>query len=82
MSSGKRHSIVIVDDHAMFRAGVRAELGDAVEVIAEAADVDEAVAAVLDQDPVGHHGVAGVGRHGDAVRRLVVGPVVAREPRG
>ncbi|HET6152145.1 MAG TPA: response regulator transcription factor [Marmoricola sp.] len=48
MASGAtRHSVVIVDDHAMFRAGVRAELGDAVEVLAEAADVDEAVAAVL-----------------------------------
>ena len=42
-----KHTVVIVDDHAMFRAGVRAELGDSVEVVAEAADVDEAVAAVL-----------------------------------
>src|SRR6478735_7854407 len=41
------HTVVIVDDHAMFRAGVRAELGDGVEVLAEAADVDQAVAAVL-----------------------------------
>src|SRR5689334_10579352 len=46
-----KHSVVIVDDHAMFRAGVRAELGDAVEVVAEAADVDEAVAAVLAGQP-------------------------------
>jgi DNA-binding NarL/FixJ family response regulator len=46
-----KHSVVIVDDHAMFRAGVRAELGDAVEVLAEAADVDEAVAAVLTHQP-------------------------------
>lgn len=46
-----RHTVVIVDDHAMFRAGVRAELGDAVEVIAEAADVDEAVAAVISGQP-------------------------------
>ena len=41
--------VVVVDDHAMFRGGVRAELaqaGDAIEVVAEAADVDEAVAAV------------------------------------
>ncbi|WP_395694064.1 LuxR C-terminal-related transcriptional regulator [Nocardioides sp.] len=46
-------SVVIVDDHAMFRRGVRAELESVgrgvVEVLAEAADVDEAVAAV------GHH---------------------------
>jgi DNA-binding NarL/FixJ family response regulator len=47
-------TVVVVDDHAMFRAGVRAELAharDAVEVVAEAADVDEAVAAVLAHRP-------------------------------
>jgi DNA-binding NarL/FixJ family response regulator len=47
--------VLIVDDHAMFRAGVRAELGSApgsrVEVVAEAADVDEAVAAVHRDHP-------------------------------
>lgn len=46
-----KHSVVIVDDHAMFRAGVRAELGDGVRVLAEAADVDQAVAAVLAEQP-------------------------------
>jgi DNA-binding NarL/FixJ family response regulator len=46
-----RHTVVLVDDHAMFRAGVRAELGDAVEVVGEAADVDEAVAAVIAGQP-------------------------------
>jgi DNA-binding NarL/FixJ family response regulator len=46
-----RHTVVIVDDHAMFRAGVRAELGDSVEVLAEAADVDEAVVAVITGQP-------------------------------
>ncbi len=40
-------SVVIVDDHALFRTGVRAELGGAVDVVAEAADVDAAVEAVL-----------------------------------
>ncbi len=44
-------SVVIVDDHAMFRSGVRSELGDAVDVLAEAADVDEAVAAVVAHRP-------------------------------
>ena len=43
--------VVVVDDHAMFRAGVRAELGSAVEVVAEAADVDEAVAAITREVP-------------------------------
>ncbi|WP_157371622.1 response regulator transcription factor [Angustibacter sp. Root456] len=35
----------------MFRSGVRAELGDAVDVVAEADDVDSAVAAVLREQP-------------------------------
>jgi DNA-binding NarL/FixJ family response regulator len=46
-----RQRVVLVDDHAMFRSGVRAEIGDAVDVVAEAADVDEAVAAVLAHQP-------------------------------
>ena len=44
-----RRSVVIVDDHAMFRTGVRSELSahpDKVDILAEAADVDEAVQAV------------------------------------
>jgi DNA-binding NarL/FixJ family response regulator len=43
--------VLIVDDHAMFRAGVRSELGSAVEVVGEAADVDQAIAAVVDLHP-------------------------------
>ena len=44
-------TVVLVDDHRMFRAGVRAEIGEIVNVAAEAADVDEAVAAVLTHQP-------------------------------
>lgn len=48
-------TIVIVDDHAMFRRGVRAELESVgrgvVDILAEAADVDEAVAAVTARRP-------------------------------
>ena len=36
MSTGRDPRVFLVDDHAMFRAGVRAELGDAVEVVGEA----------------------------------------------
>jgi DNA-binding NarL/FixJ family response regulator len=43
--------VVVVDDHAMFRSGVRAELGDAVQVVGEAEDVDTAVATVLGAEP-------------------------------
>ncbi|TIC86269.1 response regulator transcription factor [Nocardioides sp. GY 10113] len=47
--------VVVVDDHAMFRRGVSAELASTgagrVLVVGEAADVDEAVAAVLAERP-------------------------------
>ncbi len=42
-ASGDRLTVVIVDDHAIFRAGVRAELVEGVDVAGEAATVDEAV---------------------------------------
>jgi DNA-binding NarL/FixJ family response regulator len=38
--------VVIVDDHRLFRSGVRAELGDSVEVVGEADDVATAVAVI------------------------------------
>lgn len=38
--------VFIVDDHPMVRSGVRAELGDAVEFVGEAGDVDAAVQAL------------------------------------
>ena len=44
-------SVVIVDDHDLFRAGVRAELEGRVEVRGEAGTVEAAAAAVLDTDP-------------------------------
>ena len=45
--------VLVVDDHAMFRSGVRAELAQqpSVEVVGEAEDVDSAVAAVAAQQP-------------------------------
>ena len=47
--------VFIVDDHAMFRAGVRAELADAgagrVEIVGDAPDVDVAVAQVAQTRP-------------------------------
>jgi DNA-binding NarL/FixJ family response regulator len=46
--------VVIVDDHALFRAGVRAELVAAaprVEIVGEAADVDGAVATIRATTP-------------------------------
>ncbi|HEY1285367.1 MAG TPA: response regulator transcription factor [Solirubrobacterales bacterium] len=44
-------SVVIVDDHELFRAGVRTELEGLVEVRAEAEDVGGAVASILREKP-------------------------------
>lgn len=43
--------IVLVDDHTLFLAGVRAELGDAVEVVGTAGTVAEAVPLIKELDP-------------------------------
>jgi DNA-binding NarL/FixJ family response regulator len=43
--------VVLVDDHHLFRSGVRAELGDAVEVVGEAGSVEEAVPLIKELDP-------------------------------
>ena len=44
-------TVVLVDDHDLVRAGVRAELGDHVRVIGEAADVAEAVDVIVEAKP-------------------------------
>jgi DNA-binding NarL/FixJ family response regulator len=43
--------VVLVDDHALFRAGVRGELGDRVDVVGEAESVAEAVPLIKELDP-------------------------------
>jgi DNA-binding NarL/FixJ family response regulator len=44
-------SVVIVDDHQIFRRGVRAELEDVVDVRGEAESVEGAVRLILDEKP-------------------------------
>ncbi|WP_110182843.1 response regulator [Nocardioides solisilvae] len=78
--------VLVVDDHAMFRAGVRAELATAgagvVEVVAEAGDVDEAVRAVAEHRPdvvlldVHLPGGGGV----EVMRRVAARPTGGAEP--
>jgi DNA-binding NarL/FixJ family response regulator len=46
-----RPTVVLVDDHGMFRAGVRAELGDIVDIVGEAATVAEAIATINHTKP-------------------------------
>ena len=79
-----RPRVVLVDDHRLFRAGVRAELGDAVEVVGEAESVAEAIALVRSTQPDvvlldvhmpdggGRAVLAGVGAHAPDTRFLAL----------
>jgi DNA-binding NarL/FixJ family response regulator len=46
-----RPRVFIVDDHGLFRAGVRSELGDQVEVVGEADDVGPAISRIAVTQP-------------------------------
>jgi len=41
--TGAEQGVVVDEEHALFRAGVRAELAEHLDVVGEAADVDEAI---------------------------------------
>src|SRR5439155_16577906 len=43
--------VVLVDDHELFRAGVRGELGSGVAIVGEAGTVTEAVPLIRELDP-------------------------------
>ena len=43
--------VVLVDDHSLFRSGVRAELEPLLEIVAEAGTVDDAEAAIAEHRP-------------------------------
>jgi DNA-binding NarL/FixJ family response regulator len=49
--SRSKPRIFLVDDHALVRSGVRAELGDDVEVVGEADEVDAAIELILERRP-------------------------------
>jgi DNA-binding NarL/FixJ family response regulator len=44
-------SVLIVDDHSIFRSGLRADLDETLEVLGEASTVDEAVALITSLKP-------------------------------
>ena len=46
-----RTGVFLVDDHAMFRSGVRAELGESVEFVGEADEVDAAIELIGERLP-------------------------------
>ncbi len=50
-SGGSPPRIVIVDDHDLFRAGVRASVGARVEVVADSGSVEDAVRAIEEFQP-------------------------------
>jgi len=43
--------VFVVDDHDLFRAGVRAELADTFEVVGEASDTDAAIELIREREP-------------------------------
>jgi DNA-binding NarL/FixJ family response regulator len=49
--TGAAPTVVIVDDHQLFRAGVRAELDGLVDVLGDAATVEEAVRCIAELEP-------------------------------
>lgn len=50
-AGGRRIKVALVDDHAIFRAGVRSELVDGVEVVGEADGVSDAVLLIRRTEP-------------------------------
>lgn len=74
--------VVIVDDHQIFRTGLRAELGPELDIVGEAATVDEAVEAIERLRPevvlLDVHLPGGSGGGGaEVVRRLSATPGAA-----
>jgi DNA-binding NarL/FixJ family response regulator len=84
VTEAARPRVVLVDDHRLFRAGVRSELGDAVELVGEAETVGEAVALIRATQPDvvlldvhmpdggGRAVLAGVGTEAPATRFLAL----------
>jgi DNA-binding NarL/FixJ family response regulator len=47
----ERIRVFLVDDHDLFRAGVKAEIGDVVDVVGEADAVDSAIELIREREP-------------------------------
>lgn len=74
-------TVVIVDDHSIFRSGLRSDLDGRLQVVGEAADVDAAVASVLETRPdvvlLDVHLPGGAGGGGAEVVRRTAGQAPA-----
>jgi len=77
VSGQTRPRVFLVDDHHLFRSGVRSELGDGVEIVGEASEVDPAIEMIGERAPdvvlVDVHMPAGGGER-------VIRSVLARHP--
>ncbi|SJN10272.1 regulatory protein, LuxR:Response regulator receiver [Leucobacter sp. 7(1)] len=77
--------VVIVDDHQIFRTGLRAELGTELDVVGEAGTVDEAVSVIAATGPdvvlLDVHLPGGTGGGGAEVLRLLASTPVATATR-
>jgi DNA-binding NarL/FixJ family response regulator len=51
MSAAGKPRVFLVDDHALVLSGVRAELGDSVEVVGEASEVEAAIEMIGERTP-------------------------------
>ncbi|HEY7136680.1 MAG TPA: response regulator transcription factor [Acidimicrobiia bacterium] len=50
-SAQRRLRVFVVDDHHLFRAGVRAEIGESVELVGDASEVEAAVELIGEREP-------------------------------
>jgi DNA-binding NarL/FixJ family response regulator len=51
MTPGSRPSVFLVDDHALIRSGIRAEIAASVEIVGEADEVDAAIELICERLP-------------------------------
>jgi len=49
--SDPKTRVFLVDDHDLFRAGVRSEIGDAVDIVGDADDVEAAIELISERQP-------------------------------
>ena len=49
--SSDKIRVFVVDDHDIFRAGIRSELPDSIEIIGDASEVDAAIEMILERNP-------------------------------
>ena len=51
MTETARVRVFVIDDHQLFRSGVKAELGDAVDVVGDADEVEAAIELIREREP-------------------------------